>query len=198
MGSRSCLPDSTSGKSSSRDERGRRERETRKTSDGGKPGKKWQLATPSAIPWQNCHLLSRSPSTIPSRNCRLLSLPRALTVSLFLDNSGQNCRLLSLVRAQYLLIDNYWQNLHLLYPFRSRAFSLSREFLAELSSALSGYRSLVFSFDNYRQNCHLLSLAHALAIALFLRSLWSVLDCTRFLFLRSHAFFFSVSLLTYL
>jgi hypothetical protein len=25
-----------------------------------------------------------------------------------------------------------------------------------------------------------------------------VLDCTRFLFLRSHAFFFSVSLLTYL
>jgi len=80
----------------------------------------------------------------------------------------------------------------------SHSIALPRQFREELSSSVSGSRSLVFSFDNYWQNCHLLSLAHALAIALSLRSLWSVLDCTRFLFSRSQAFFFSVSLLTYL
>lgn len=80
----------------------------------------------------------------------------------------------------------------------SHSIALPRQFRAEFSSSVSGSRSLVFSFDNYWQNCHLLSLAHALAIALSLRSLWSVLDCTRFLFSRSQAFFFSVSLLTYL
>jgi hypothetical protein len=74
---------------------------------------------------------------------------------------------ITFARALFLALDNSWQNCRLL--------SLVR---AHLSSP-----------STITQNCHLLSLAHALAIALSLRSLWWVLDCTRFLFSRSQAFF---------
>jgi hypothetical protein len=89
-----------------------------------------------------------------------------------------------------LALDNSYQKLSSsLSTSRSHSIALPRQFRAEFSSSVSGSRSLVFSFDNYWQNCHLLSLARALAIALSLRSLRSVLDCTRFLFSRSQAFF---------
>jgi hypothetical protein len=78
-----------------------------------------------------------------------------------------------------------WEEVAVSHPLDNSMAELS----SPLSLALDNSCSLVFSFDNYGQNCHLLSLAHALAIALSLRSLWAVLDCARFLFSRSHAFF---------
>jgi hypothetical protein len=121
------------------------------------------------------------------------------SLSLALDNSWQKLSSsLSTSRSHSIALPREFRAELSSSVSGSRSVSSNRQFLAELSSALSGSRSLVFSFDDYWQNCHLLSLAHALAIALSLRSLWSVLDCTRFLFSRSQAFFFSVSLLTYL
>jgi len=112
------------------------------------------------------------------------------SLSLALDNSWQKLSSsLSTSRSHSIALPREFRAELSSSVSGSRSVSSNRQFLAELSSALSGSRSLVFSFDNYWQNCHLLSLAHALAIALSLRSLWSVLDCTRFLFSRSQAFF---------